>query len=637
MFSLLQGTITKFIKQLVILPRRFKQIIMILIDSAILLLAVWLSYCVRFGEFYIPNQQQLILFVMIPAIAIPVFARLGVYRAIIRFSNDQLFKSIVKAMLITTLIWVALAYMGELQYTQGVPRAIPFIFLLIATFTIAASRFAARAFLGQATISRISRDRVAIYGVGNSAMQLISVLKDSPDTLPFAIIDNNKSIQGTVVSGLPVMHGDNLQNLVEDHGISRIIVCSDAVDSKTRKELVAMAQKLNLTIQILPNPGDIFSGKHLISQIRQFDVQDLLGRKKVPPKPELLSIPVTDKVVLITGAGGSIGSELSRQIVKLRPKMLIINDVSEFNLYEIERELRNISTVEVVPELGSITNRTTVNKLFKDRNIETVFHVAAYKHVPMLEQNLIVAVQNNIFGTEMLVNAAKNANVERFTLISTDKAVRPTNIMGATKRWAEVLVRASSLPDTSVDKNATPRKFSAVRFGNVLNSKGSVVPLFHEQIQNGGPLTITDKRMTRYFMSIAEASELIIQASSLSQGGDIFLLDMGKPIAISELARSMVHLAGLSIKDSDHPDGDIEIVEIGKRQGEKLSEELFYFPSECTPTDHPKILRGKSLSEVEALSDDALVKLQEAVDSYDKESVRKILFEFIAAEKNKNR
>ncbi len=636
MFSLVQGTVAKIIKQLVILPRKLKQIIMVLLDSTTLLLAVWLSYCVRFGKFYIPNDQQLILFAMIPAIAIPVFARLGVYRAIIRFSNDQLYKSILKAMLITTLIWVALAYMGELQNAQGVPRAIPFIFLLIGTFMVASSRFAARALLGRATISRISRERVAIYGVGNSAMQLISVLKDSPDTLPFAILDNNKAIQGTVVSGLPVMHGDSLGNLVEDHGISRIIVCSDAVDSTTRKELVAMSQKLNLTIQILPNPGDIFSGKHLISQIRQFDVQDLLGRKKVPPKPELLSLPVTDKTVLITGAGGSIGSELSRQIVKLKPKRLIVNDVSEFNLYEIERELRNISAVEVVPELGSITDKATVNKLFKNRDIDTVFHVAAYKHVPMLEQNLIVAVQNNIFGTELLVNAAKKANVERFTLISTDKAVHPTNVMGATKRWAEVLVRASSTADTSTDVTALPRKFSAVRFGNVLNSKGSVVPLFHEQIQNGGPLTITDERMTRYFMSIAEASELIIQASSLSEGGDIFLLDMGKPIPIVELARSMIQLAGLSVKDNEHPDGDIEIVEIGKRQGEKLSEELFYFPSECSPTSHPKILRGKSLSQTEALSDDALVRLQEAVDNFDNDAVRKILFGFLAVENGKS-
>jgi FlaA1/EpsC-like NDP-sugar epimerase len=406
-----------------------------------------------------------------------------------------------------------------------------------------------------------------------------------------------------------------------------VIVAIPSVDAARRREIVAELSRHPLKIRVLPSITDLAAGKYLVNQLRSIDIDDLLGRSSVPAEPELLNRMLRDRVILVSGAGGSIGSELCRIIVRWAPRKLVLFEANEFALYQIERSLRQAAEVELVPVLGSVEDDALVRKTLTEHNVDVVFHAAAHKHVPLLESNVLEAARNNVMGTRVIAEASADIGVENFVLISTDKAVRPTNVMGATKRWAELIVRHYG---SRVAAKSNRQRFCAVRFGNVLGSNGSVVPLFSEQIANGGPVTLTDARMTRYFMSIHEAAELIVQAGALSNGGDVFLLDMGEPVNIRDLAENMVRLAGLSIRDVLNPRGDIEIVETGVRPGEKLNEELFYDPATAERTSQPKIMRGAASDRWNIDMGPALAALRDALEGQDELAVRRLLFETIA-------
>ena len=416
-----------------------------------------------------------------------------------------------------------------------------------------------------------------------------------------------------------------VERLIRDIGVSEILLCMPSATAARRSEIVKELSRWPVKIRALPAIGEIASGKYLVGQLREIDIDDLLGRSSVPPEPELIRTMVEGRVVMVTGAGGSIGSELCRLIVKWSPAKLVLLEANEFALYQIERTLTRDSAVPIVPILGSVTDQRLVRRTIADEAVALLLHAAAHKHVPLVEANPFEGVRNNVFGTRTVVTAALEGGVRDFVLISTDKAVRPGSVMGATKRWAELIV--SDAGETALSRGSGQR-FSAVRFGNVLGSNGSVVPLFREQIAAGGPITLTDERMSRYFMSIHEAAELIVQAGALSKGGDIFLLDMGQPMLIKELAENMIRLAGLTLRSEATPDGDIAITVVGARPGEKLFEELFYDPANAEQTTHPKILRVPMSSRSQNELAVALAELESALENEDESALRRRLFDW---------
>jgi FlaA1/EpsC-like NDP-sugar epimerase len=417
-----------------------------------------------------------------------------------------------------------------------------------------------------------------------------------------------------------------LPALISEYDVKQAILSIPSLTAARRREIVEGMNRHHIKVQSLPALTDLATGKYLVSQIREIEIDDLLGRSSVPPDLDLIKSMIVGRTIMVTGAGGSIGSELCRKIAQWSPQRLVLFEANEFALYRIDRELAD-KDLAVVSVLGSVTDAQRVEEAIKEHGVDVLFHAAAHKHVPLVEANALEGIKNNVFGTKTVVDAAYRLGVQNFVLISTDKAVRPTNVMGATKRWAELIVREKAAE--ALGKN-TGQKFCAVRFGNVLGSNGSVVPLFKEQIAQGGPLTLTDRAMTRYFMSIAEAAELIVQAGALSEGGDVFLLDMGEPVLVADLAENMIRLAGFSVRSKENPQGDIEIVEIGKRPGEKLYEELFYDATSSTPTKHSKILRGLS----PLGQPDSIVRrtdeLASMVANQDEKGARTVLFKLIA-------
>jgi FlaA1/EpsC-like NDP-sugar epimerase len=469
-----------------------------------------------------------------------------------------------------------------------------------------------------------------IYGADEAGRQLATALRTQGAGFVSGFIDDDENLHGRDVLGLRVYSPEQLESLVEDLGVSEVIVSIPALNSARRRALVSDLSRLPIRIRALPAISEIASGKYVVSQLREFDIDDLLGRSSVPADPELLRSMVEGRVIMVTGSGGSIGSELCRIIAKWAPRRLVLLEANEHALYQIDRGLRGSGGLDIIPVLGSVTDERLIRSTLAAYDVEAVLHAAAHKHVPLVESNPFEGVRNNIFGTRIVAEAAFAAGVRDFILVSTDKAVRPTNVMGATKRWAELIVHDIG---TRAILSGTGQRFSAVRFGNVLGSTGSVVPLFREQIAAGGPVTLTDARMRRYFMSIHEAAELIVQAGSLSQGGELFLLDMGQPVRIRDLAENVIRLAGLSIRTPENPDGDIAIEVIGARPGEKLFEELFYDPSKAAPTRHPKILRaeiGRHSGELAS----GLCELQAALERADERALRAALFERIEAETN---
>ena len=569
-----------FIRSIASLPRRQKQIVLVLMDICVLPLMMWLAYAIRLAR---PNVQVMqgldAWYIYVGICGIAIFALLGIYRAIVRsFNEDYLLR-----ILIGTFIQIVALYTIKKLNVAFIPMSIP----LMYGFMLFSYMWWSRAVIRYATLKTFakkqSRKRVAIYGAGLAGQQIAAALNRSDDYLPVCFIDDKRSLHGQSLSGLKIYSPKKAQAKLGKFGIEEVLLAMPSVGRARKKEIIESFDTADVKIMELPGVTQLVDGKVKVSDIREVDIIDLLGRDPVPPKPELLEKNIKNKVVMVTGAGGSIGSELCRQIVKHQPKMLVLFEMSEFALYSIDRELQ-ASDIQIIPVLGSVTNQQKLERIIQEYKVQTVYHAAAYKHVPLVEANPFEGIYNTSIGTQRSVDAAVNQNVETFVLISTDKAVRPTNVMGASKRMAELYCQglASTNPKTQI---------SIVRFGNVLGSSGSVVPLFKKQIAQGGPVTVTHPEVTRYFMTIPEAAQLVIQAGAMGTGGDVFLLDMGEPVKIVDLAKQMIRLSGFRAID-ENDIGDIEVQFTGLRPGEKLYEELLIDAENVEKTEHERILKS---------------------------------------------
>jgi FlaA1/EpsC-like NDP-sugar epimerase len=609
------------------LPRRIKSLALVAFDAVALVGVLWLSFQLRLAGNFEPSPAQWVMILLAPVVALPIFLRLGLYRAVIRYLPERAVFTVLWAMLLATLGWVVVLFIAELSRIAVLPRTVPVFYFLLGTIVVAGSRFLAKFILYPTRETGDARPRVLIYGAGESGRQIAATLAGQGGMTVAGFLDDDKNLQGRDVSGVRVYSPSQLGDLLTDSGAGEVILSMTSLETSRRQEIYSDLSRFPVKVRTLPSLREIASGKYQINQLREIDIDDLLGRSSVPADPQLLQEMIAGKAILVSGAGGSIGSELCRIIARLEPKLLVLLEANEFALYQIERQLAKDTAFPVLPVLGSVGDDALVRRTLKAHGIEAVFHAAAHKHVPLVELNVLEGVRNNIFGTETIVRAAFESGVPHFVLISTDKAVRPTNVMGATKRWAELIVRHYGDQATA---ERTGQHFAAVRFGNVLGSNGSVVPLFREQIAAGGPVTLTDERMTRYFMSIHEAAELIVQAGALSEGGEIFLLEMGQPVKIRDLAENMIRLAGLTVKSGENPHGDVAIEVTGIRPAEKLFEELFYDEKQAGRTRQPKILRARMAERTNADFPDALRSLHAAFERQDEAKVRELLFELVA-------
>lgn len=610
------------------LSRPWKRTINVAFDVVALLLSLWLAYALRLGVWFVPSRAQLLLGLAAALIAIPIFVRMGLYRAVIRYLPERAILTVAQAMLLSAMAWAALVYLTAMYGLVGAPRSVPILYFILGTALIGGSRFILKRWLGVPPPRRRSSGVVLIYGANEAGIQLASALTANAGMRLVGFVDTDPAFVHRDLAGYRVYPPEMIEHLIRNVGVGEIIISLPRASAAQRHDVYEMLNAYPVKIRTLPAIADLAAGKYAVASLREIDIDDLLGRSSVPADPELLQQMIEGRVILVSGAGGSIGSELVRLIARWKPRRLVLLEANEFALYEVERRLEGERHLEIVPVLGSVGDRDLVRRILADEAVEVVFHAAAHKHVPLLETNIIEAVRNNVFGTRALARAALEAGVEQFVLISTDKAVHPTSVMGATKRWAEMIVVDCAAEAASLGAG---QRFCCVRFGNVLGSNGSVVPLFKEQIANGGPVTLTDDRMTRYFMSVHEAAELIVQAGALSEGGDFFLLEMGKPIAIRKLAENMIRLAGLSVRSPANPSGDIEIRVVGARPGEKLEEELFYDPSQVTRTRQPKILRARRVEPRRDLHS-ALERLEAALAKGSATEVRAVLFDFVAGQ-----
>lgn len=604
------------IAQLIKLSRLQKQSIVLLLDSIVIVLSLWLAFSIRLGYWFVPSEQLAIVILGAPLVAVPIFIRFGLYRAIIRYIGLQALWAVVKAVSLYALVWGIIGFMTAVD---GIPRSVILINWLLAVVSIGGLRMLARWLLSDIAM-HTNRKNVLIYGAGSSGRQLAEALSQSHEYRPIAFIDDNKDLIKQSVNGIRV-HADNaMSDLVNKHQIKEVLLALNTPSRQQHNQIISQLEHYPVHVRILPSVAELAQGKAKIDDLREVSIDDVLGRDRVAPNLSLLHTDIKDKVVMVTGAGGSIGSELCRQVIALGVKKLILFEQSELALYTIDQEL-NHNQSGIYPVLGSVTNQARLEKVCQQFAVETIYHAAAYKHVPMVEFNSTEGVTNNVFGTLRCAQAAINSGVKTFVLISTDKAVRPTNTMGATKRSAELVLQALA------DQQDTTR-FSMVRFGNVLDSSGSVIPLFRQQIQQGGPVTVTDKAIVRYFMTIPEAVELVIQAGAMARGGEVFVLDMGKPVKIFDLATKMIHLSGLSVRDDSNPEGDIEVSITGLRPGEKLFEELL-IGDNATKTEHPMIMKAQEDQLSWQQLNDALVQMQMAVDSCDQHQLRELLLKIV--------
>jgi len=592
-------------QQLLELPRVAKRLLVLTIDACLCVLTVWCAFYLRLGE-WIPLSADTTwspLYAVIVSLicAIPIFVINGFYRAIFRYSGWSAFATIVKAIVAYSLIYVSIFTAYGIN---GVPRTVGIIQPILLLLAIGTSRTLARYWLGdlyQGHLSRINSSRTLIYGAGVAGRQLASALANNKEMRVIGFLDDDGRLTGQILNGMPIYHPENLPSVVQALSIQDILLALPSVSRKRRNEILQQIRSAKVSVRTLPSVTELAQGRVTTNDLRDLDIDDLLGRDSVAPDTTLLSDHAHGKVILITGAGGSIGSELCRQLLHIGPATLLLVEQSEFALYSIHQELSlktADSTITLIPLLASIQDLRRIQEIIGTWHPDTIYHAAAYKHVPLVEHNPIEAIKNNVFGTLTLAQAAREEKVANFVLISTDKAVRPTNIMGATKRLAEMILQSfaneSSDPSITHDSDGSKIRtvFCVVRFGNVLDSSGSVVPLFKQQLRSGGPITVTHPDITRYFMSIPEAAQLVLHAAAMGKGGDLFVLDMGAPVKILDLAHRMIELSGLTVRDELTPDGDIEIEITGLRPAEKLYEELL-IGDNISNTQHPKIMMAK--------------------------------------------
>ena len=566
------------------LPRPLKRAFQVASDLVVIPLALWSALVLKFESFFPLGGELSFLLVVSGLATIPIFMRLGLYRAVVRYFGLNALFAVLAGVTLSAIVLATLdRYVGANQLSITVLA----IYWALATLYTGGTRMVMRYVFNRYTGR--NAERVVIYGAGEAGAQLCSALMGGRECWPVAFVDDKRSLQGTVINGVEVFAPDALDSLIVERDVSGVLLAIPNASRRRKHELLAMLEPLGVHVRSLPDMSDILAGRASRNEIREVDVADLLGRDAVPPSPRLFDACIRGKSVMVTGAGGSIGSELCRQIIRVQPARVVLYESSEIALYLIDQELSGILqreglNVEIVSLLGNAHHRDRVLDVMTTYRVQTVYHAAAYKHVPIVEQNVIEGVHNNVVSTWNTAEAAMDAKVETFVLISTDKAVNPTNVMGATKRVAEIILQG-------MQQRSTRTRFCMVRFGNVLASSGSVVPRFYEQIRQGGPITVTHPDVTRYFMTIPEAAQLVIQAGSMARGGDVFVLDMGKPVKIDELARRMVNLMGMSIRNESNPDGDIEIAYTGLRPAEKLYEELL-IGNNVSGTDHPMIMRA---------------------------------------------
>lgn len=573
------------------LPRLTKRLLVFGVDVSICIFTVWFAYYLRMGYVVPLNGEPLIAVALSLILALPIFVGSGLYRAIFRYSGWSALLAVAKACFIYGLVYASVIVTVGFQ---GVPRTLGIIQPILLLLCVGTSRVFASYWLGSSYRQQLrlgAIPRVLVYGAGSAGRQLAAALRNSHQMRVVGFIDDDIELQGQVLNGIPIHAPSEIINLANSLSVSDVLLALPSVSRRRRNAILDLISASKLAVRTLPSVTDLAKGKVTASDVKELDIEDLLGREPVVPNEELLKQHIAGKIVLVTGAGGSIGSELCRQILQQIPTKLILLDQNEFALYSIERELKNKLKKnfgsEIIPVLCSVRHEQRIDDLIKCYQPHIIFHAAAYKHVPLVEDNPIEGVENNVFGTLVLAQAAHKYGVKRFVLVSTDKAVRPTNVMGASKRLAEMVLQALAKNLSNEGKTI----FSMVRFGNVLDSSGSVVPLFRKQIQNGGPVTLTHADVTRYFMTIPEAAQLVIQAGSMAQGGEVFVLDMGEPVKIADLARHMIKLSGLEVRDNQNPEGDIEIEITGLRPGEKLYEELL-IGDNPEPTTHPRIFRA---------------------------------------------
>ena len=614
------------------LPRALKRLIVLLVDASLCVIAVSLAFYLRVGEWvslsYHPEYKAMTPVWVSLGLAVPVFVAFGLYRAIFRYSGWPALVTVGKAVGLYGLVFMAIF---TLVGVPGVPRTVGLIQPLLVLFLVGASRALARYWLGGLYLSQLklgTLPKVLIYGAGSAGRQLANALANSYEMRVAGYLDDDDRLHGHVLNGLAIYSPQDLSGLVLSLGISDVLLALPTANRKRRNEILALMQQAKVSVRTLPSVMELAQGKVSTADLRELDIDDLLGRDSVPPNHILLGRNVTRKVVLVTGAGGSIGSELCRQILKLKPQTLLLVDQSEYALYEIHQELLDKTqalgqgATQLVPLLASVRDAERMREVITTWSPDTIYHAAAYKHVPLVEHNPAEALKNNVFGTRTVAQLAAEHGVSDVVLVSTDKAVRPTNIMGASKRLAELVLQALA---------AEPSKttFSMVRFGNVLGSSGSVVPKFRQQIKNGGPITLTHPEVTRFFMTIPEAAQLVIQAGAMAKGGDVFVLDMGESVKIMDLAQRMIELSGLTERTETNPDGDIAIEITGLRPGEKLFEELL-IGNDPQPTLHPRIMKANEEKMAWFDLQDSLNAMQVALDVNDVGVLRRMLEQLVS-------
>ena len=634
----------KSLRSLVLgLPRPAKRAIVMVVDVGLAVFSVWIAFYLRLGYFQ-PVFEERDGLSLVPAIivavvvSIPIFVIFGLYRTIFRYSGAPAVLAVTKAVAFYGVIF---ASVFTLVGVVGVPRTIGLLQPVVLFLLVALSRFVARFWLGGMYIERLrqgSKPRALIYGAGDAGRELAAALSHSHVTNVVGFLDDDPKLHGSYIRGLPVYNPSDIAKITSKKRVAEVMLALPRINRRRRGEILQSLRGQNVVVRTLPSYSDLAEGRVTVNDIRELSISDILGRDTVAPDPALMRRDIANKIVMVTGAGGSIGSELCRQIFAQKPKQLVLFDHSEYALYAILHELQSrltpeTSSVELTAILGSVTDKTRVEQLFTRLEPDTVFHAAAYKHVPLVEDNLFEGIKNNLFGTLVLSEAAIAVGVKKFVLISTDKAVRPTNIMGASKRLAELVLQALS---TTQNKTI----FAMVRFGNVLDSSGSVVPLFRQQIKSGGPVTVTHPDVTRYFMTIAEAAQLVIQAGAMTvqkpesgQAAPVYLLDMGAPVKIYDLARQMIELSGLTVYDSATADGDIEIKITGLRPGEKLYEELLIGEA-ASDSPHPKIkFAAENFVPWHDLDAD-LTTMRHAVDAMDVVTAKQLLTKLVAGFSN---